>query len=288
MLVYLNGEYVPRERAMVSVDDRGFLFGDGVYEVTRALDGRLVDHARHARRLARSLAGIALAPAGLDAAAVQSISERLLQESGLGAGHATVYLQVTRGAAVRTHHYPDAKAAPATVYASASAFAPPEAAREAGVAVVTTPDLRWGRCDLKTVNLLPNVMAKQQAVLAGAYEAVLVRDGVVTEGASTTVFGVARGELRTHPLTEAVLPGVTREIALELARRLGVPVREEAMTLDELRAADELFITSTTNDVMPVVAVDGRRVARGEPGPVTRRLVAAYAARAGEPALAAR
>jgi D-alanine transaminase len=279
MLVYLNGEYLPRERAVVSVDDRGFLFGDGVYEVTRALDGRLVDHDRHARRLAHSLAGIGLAPAGLDAHSVQAISERLLHENGLDAGPATVYLQATRGAAPRTHHYPDARTTRATVYLSASAFTLPEAARATGVAVVTVPDLRWDRCDLKTVNLLPNVMAKQQAVLAGGYEAVLVRDGVVTEGASTTVFGVTGGALRTHPLTARVLPGITREIVLELAAAGGVPVREQAMTVDELRAADELFIASTTNDVMPVVRVDGRPVAGGRPGPVTRQLAAAFAAR---------
>ena len=286
MLVYLDGHFVPRERALVSVDDRGFLFGDGVYEVTRALGGRLVDHDRHARRLARSLAGIDLAPAGLDAAAVQAISERLLHENGLGAGHATVYLQVTRGAAPRTHHYPDPRTTAATVYASASAFAPPEAARASGVAVITGPDLRWGRCDLKTVNLLPNVMAKQQAVVAGAHEALFVRDGIVTEGASTTLFGVAGGVLRTHPLTPAVLPGVTRELGLELAAALDVPAREQALTLDELAAADELFIASTNNDVMPVVRVDGRTMGGGRPGPVTRRLAAAFAARVAEPALA--
>jgi D-alanine transaminase len=288
MTVYLNGAFVPRERASVSVDDRGFLFGDGVYEVTRALDGRLVDHDRHARRLARSLAGIALAPAGLDAAAVQELSERLLAANGLTAGHATVYLQVTRGSAPRTHHYPDPHATPATVYASAARFALPEAARASGVAVITGPDLRWGRCDLKTVNLLPNVMGKQQAVLAGAYEAVFVRDGVVTEGSSTSVFGVVGGELRTHPLTPAVLPGVTREVVLELAAALAVPVREAAMTAGELAAADELFITSTTNDVMPVVRVDGRAAGGGRPGPVTRRLAEAFAARAPEGVLAAR
>lgn len=279
MLVYLNGEYVPRERACVSVDDRGFLFGDGVYEVTRALDGRLVDHARHARRLARSLEGIGLQAPGLDGAGVEAISERLLAEGGLAAGHALVYLQVTRGSAVRTHHYPDAATTAPTVYVAVSRFAVPDAARAAGVAVITGPDLRWGRCDLKTVNLLPNVMAKQQAVLAGAYEALFVRDGVVTEGASTNAFGVVRGELRTHPLTAAVLPGVTREVVLELAAELGVRVREQAMSPAELAAAEELFITSTTNDVMPVAVVDGRRVADGRPGAVTRALAEAFAGR---------
>ena len=289
MLVYLNGEYVPRERAMVPVDDRGFLFGDGVYEVSRALDGRVVDHDRHWRRLGRSLAGIDLAvPAGLDEASLQAISERVLAESGLGAGHATVYLQVTRGSAPRTHHYPDPRRVPPTVFVSAARFAPLDAARAAGVRVITLPDLRWGRCDIKSINLLPNLMAKQAAAAAGAHEAVLVRDDVVTEGAATNVLAVVDGVLRTHPVSTAVLPGITREIALELAHALGVPAREEALGVGELPAADELFLTSTTNDVMPVVAVDGRTVGDGTPGPVTRRLAAAFAARGAEAVLAGR
>ncbi|CAA9349894.1 MAG: D-alanine aminotransferase [uncultured Gemmatimonadaceae bacterium] len=288
MLVYLNGEYLPRDRAMVPVDDRGFLFGDGVYEVSRALDGRVVDHDRHARRLARNLAELAIAPAGLDEGALREIAERVLLGSALAAGHATVYLQVTRGSAPRTHHYPDPRRVPPTVYVSASPFAPLDAARDAGVRVITLPDLRWGRCDVKSINLLPNVMAKQAAVAAGAHEALFVRDDVITEGAATNVFAVVDGVVRTHPLSTAVLPGITREIAIELAHALGLPVQEDALTLDELPAADELFLTSTTNDVMPVVAVDGRTVGDGAPGPVTRRLADAFAARGVVAALAAR
>jgi D-alanine transaminase len=290
MTVYLNGEYLPRERAMVPVDDRGFLFGDGVYEVSRALDGRVVDHDRHWRRLLRSLAGIDLAvPAGMDEEALRAISERVLAGCGLGAGHATVYLQLTRGAATpRTHHYPDPRLVPPTVFVSAAPFAPLDAARAAGVRVITLPDLRWGRCDIKSINLLPNVMAKQAAAAAGAHEAIFVRDDLFTEGAATNLFGVVDGELRTHPASTAVLPGITREIALELARALTLPVREAPLGVDELPGADELFLTSTTNDVMPVVAVDGRSVGDGTPGPVTRRLAAAFAARTAQPALAGR
>ena len=288
MLVYLNGEYLPRERALVPVDDRGFLFGDGVYEVSRAHDGRVVDHDRHARRLARNLAELAIAPAGLDEARVREIAERVLVGSGLVAGHATVYLQVTRGSAPRTHHYPDPRRVPPTVYVSASPFTPLDAQRATGVAVITLPDLRWGRCDIKSINLLPNVMAKQAAVAAGAHEAVFVRGDVITEGAATNLFAVVDGVVRTHPLSPVVLPGITREIALELAHALGLPVREDALTLDELPAADELFLTSTTNDVMPVVAVDGRTVGDGAPGPLTRRIADAFAARGAGAALAAR
>jgi D-alanine transaminase len=181
MLVYLNGEYVPRDRALVPVDDRGFLFGDGIYEVTRAVRGRLFEPARHARRLRRGADGLRLAlPAGAEDA-LTAVAERLLAENGLTDGEATVYVQVTRGAAPRTHQFPPA-GTPLTVFAAASRLTPPDAVRARGAAAVTYPDVRWGRCDLKTVNLLPNVLAKQAAAEAGAYEGVFVRDGVVTEG----------------------------------------------------------------------------------------------------------
>jgi D-alanine transaminase len=279
MQVYLNGEFIPRERAVVSVDDRGFLFGDGVYEVSRGLDGRVVDHERHARRLARNIEALSLSAAGIDEDALQAISERLLAENGLGTGHATVYVQVTRGTAPRTHHYPDPAVVRSTVYVSASPFTPMDDARDSGVRVITVPDIRWGRCDIKAVNLLPNVMAKQEAVVAGAHEALFVRDGVVTEGAATSVFAVAGGAVLTHPLSTAVLPGVTREVVLELAHAARLPVREEPVGLDALLAADEVFLTSTTNDVMPVVAVDGRTIGAGRPGPVSRQLAEAFLGR---------
>ena len=282
MLVYLNGEYVPRERALVPVDDRGFLFGDGIYEVTRAVRGRLFEPERHARRLRRGVDGLRIAlPAGAEDELV-TVAGRLLAENGLTDGEATVYVQVTRGAvAPRTHQFPPA-GTPLTVYAGASRFTPPDAARGRGVGVVTHPDIRWGRCDLKTVNLLPNVLAKQAAVDAGAFEGVFVRDGVVTEGAQTTAFAVIDGAVRTHPLSERILPSVTRAVVLELAAELGIPAREDAFTLDELRGrASEAFVASTTADVMPVVSVDGAPIGGGAPGPVARALGDALAARLG-------
>jgi len=279
MRVFLNGELVEREQALVPVDDRGFLFGDGVYEVVRAVDGSLYEAERHWRRLARSLDGTEITPpAGLDAAALDALAQQLLDENGLAAGDALVYLQITRGAAPRTHHFPPATTRP-TVFASAGPFSPPHALRARGASAITHPDLRWARCDLKTVNLLPNVLAKQHAVAAGADEAVLVRDGMVTEGSSTNVFAVIAGELRTHPASNHILPGVTRDVVIELAGQLGVPVRELPVPVEELREATELFLTSTTNDVMPVVRVDGRPVGSGEPGPVAGRLYAALAER---------
>jgi len=279
MRVYLNGEFLERSQATISVDDRGFLFGDGIYEVVRAVDGRLGAAELHWQRLARGLAGIHInRPAGLTDGTLSELAARLLAENGLDGGDALVYLQITRGAAVRTHHFPPAATA-ATVYAAATPFRAPDAIRARGATAITLPDIRWARCDLKTVNLLPNVLGKQQAVAAGADEAVFVRDGVVTEGASTNVFAVFGDELRTYPATNYILPGVTRHVTLEAAAALGIAVREAPVLAEELAAADELFLTSTTNDVMPLVAVDGRPVGSGRPGPVAERLFAAVRAR---------
>jgi D-alanine transaminase len=276
-IVYLNGEFVPRERARVSVDDRGFLFGDGVYEVTRAFRGRLFEAARHLGRLERGLEALRIEP-GVSAAQLLDISERLVRDNGLDGAEATVYLQVTRGAAPRTHHFPP-RGTPATVYLAAAPYQPPSELRARGAAAITHPDVRWARCDLKSVNLLPNTLAKQRAVEAGAAEAIFVRDGVVTEGANTTVFGALAGVVRTYPLTNYILPGVTRAVLLELAAELGIMVRETPLLAEELSGLDELFVASTTTDVLPVVRLDGRPVGDGRVGPIARALYDALAAR---------
>jgi D-alanine transaminase len=270
--VYLNGAFVDKGDAKISVDDRGFVFGDGVYEVTRSRDGVLLEVDRHVRRLERSMAGLDLhyPPGDLPA-----ISLRLLRENGFARGEATVYWQVTRGAAApRTHQFPPADT-PVTVYASASSFTPLHEKRATGVGVIALPDQRWARCDLKTVNLLPNVLAKQKAVAAGVHEALLVRDGVIMEGAATNFFGVVDGVVRTHPKTNNILPGITREVVLELAAELGIAVKEEPLFVDDIPRLSESFLTGTTNDVMPVVAIDGRPVGDGRPGPAAGRLYSA-------------
>ena len=271
-IVYLNGLLLPRAEALVPVDDRGFTFGDGVYEVMRALDGRFFEAGPHLRRLEDGLRGVEIR-GGEDTApdALLAIARRLLEENGLAEGHATVYVQVTRGAAARTHYFPPA-GTPPTVYLSAARFTPPLAQCERGAAAITHPDLRWARCDLKTVNLLPNVLAKQKAVASGAVEAILVRDGAVTEGSHTTVFAVVRGELRTHPLSTRILPGVTRDLLLHLAAERGIPARAVAVSAEELAAADEVLVCGTTMDVTPVVRLDGLPVGDGRPGPVARAL----------------
>ncbi len=271
-VVYLNGQLFPSHEARIPVEDRGFLFGDGVYEVTRALNGRLFGEEAHWRRLEAGLAQLRIQPPpDFTRESVRALSERLLAENALTEGHATVYLQVTRGAAPRTHAFPPV-GTPATVYLSASPFQIPWDIRQKGVSAVTLPDLRWARCDIKTVNLLPNILAKQQAKDAGAWEAVLVRDGVVMEGTSTSVLVVMEDTLFTHPKDHRILPGVTRDILLDLARDLDLRVIERPVRLDERSRWEELLLVGTTTDVQPVVLLDGQPVGDGHPGPMTRQL----------------
>jgi D-alanine transaminase len=274
MLVYLNGAYLDGTAARVSVEDRGFLFGDGVYEVTRALGGRLFASDRHIRRLERGMRELELRwPESLDGAGLRAVSERLLRENGLMDGEATVYAQITRGAAPRTHAFPS-PGTPATLYVAATRFNVLDDLRARGAAAITVEDVRWGRCDLKTIQLLPNVLAKQRAAGADAFDAIQVRDGIVTEGANTNVFAVLDGIVRTHPPGPRILGGITREIVLELMRDPALPAREEPIMVAELARASEVFLTGTTTDVMPVVRLDGRPVGTGRPGPVARQLYA--------------
>jgi D-alanine transaminase len=272
MIVYLNGSFLPKEQALVPVEDRGFIFGDGVYEVWRIVNGQLFESDRHMARLTRGLGELRIAPPA-DAALVriQEIADRLIAENGLADGEGTLYLEITRGVAPRAHHFPPAGTAP-TVFAMARPFVPPEELRAKGVTAVTVPDIRWMRCDIKTIQLLPNVMAKQAATERGAFEAILVRDGVVTEGSHANVIGVIGGEIRTHPTNNLILPGITRAVVLELARGAGIPVREEPFLASELPRVDELFIAGTTADVMPIVRVDDHMIGRGVPGPIAQRL----------------
>jgi D-alanine transaminase len=286
MLIFLNGEFLPRSEAKVSVDDRGFVFGDGVYEVIRAVGGRLFTADEHLERMEGGMRALGIQPSEeTQRAALLGIARRLLRENGLLDGEATVYVQVTRGAAPRLHQFPPAATRP-TVYLSTAPFLPPVEIRGVGAAAITTPDLRWSRCDLKTVNLLPNVLAKQLAVEAGATEAILMRDGVVTEGASTSVFGAMDGRIRTHPASNYILPGITRGVVMELAAALGHRVVQRPLLVEEIRRVDELFITGTTTDVLPIVRLDGRPVGDGRPGPVTLGLQEALAERMRTAALA--
>lgn len=267
--VYLNGRFVPKGEAMISVEDRGFIFGDGIYEVVRAIEGRLFAWDAHAKRMANGLAGLRIDSAGTEV--LESVCERLLRDNALTSGEATVYLQVSRGAALRTHHFPPAGTA-TTIYAAPARFTPNQALRANGAKGITHPDQRWARCDLKTVNLLGPVMARQAAVEAGAYEAILHRDGLVTEGAATNCFIVLDGVLRTYPLSNYILPGITRAVLMEIARAEGIACEERPVPLVELARAEELFVCGTTTDVQAIVTLDGRAVGSGQVGAITARL----------------
>lgn len=276
--VYLNGEFIPKERALISVDDRGFVFGDGIYEVVRSIKSELIEWYAHAERMSRGLHAIKIAFGPADVARLQDVCLRLVRENGLAGGEATIYLQVTRGAAPRSHHFPPA-GTPPTVYGAATVFTVPKESRQNGVNGITFPDYRWTRCDLKTVNLLGPVLARQAAAESGAYEAILLRDGVMTEGAATNAFAVIDGVLRTHPLSNLILPGITRAVIMEILAELAIPLSEKAASHADLLRASELFVCGTTTDITPIVFLDGVRVGTGQRGAVTARLQDALSAR---------
>jgi D-alanine transaminase len=278
MTVYLNGQFLKAEDARLSVLDRGFIFGDGVYEVWRVVDGKLFEDRRHNKRLKSGLRTIEISVPDAEVDALSGVAERLLEDNGLTSGEGTFYVEITRGAAPRTHAYPPAGTRP-TILAMVSRFEVPHALREAGAKCITETDVRWLRCDVKTVQLLPNVMAKQKASVAGAMEAIFVRDGVVTEGTHTSLFAVKDGTLRTHPLGPLILPSITRELVLEIAREQKVPVSEKPFSKSELFAMDEVFVSGTTTDVTPIVDIDGRKIGSGKPGPVSKQLYAGLQSR---------
>ena len=276
--VYLNGKYVPKEQAMIPVEDRGFIFGDGIYEVVRLINGRIFVWEGHAARMANGLNALRISMSGAESATLRAVCEKLVAENGLAGGEATVYLQVSRGAAPRTHHFPPA-GTPTTVYASASVFKPNFAMRDNGAKGITLADIRGARCDLKTVNLLGPVLARQAAQEAGAYEALLHRDGMFTEGAATNAFFVVKGVLRTYPLSNYILPGITRVEIVQLIHELRLPFEERPVALAELSHVEEIFVCGTTTDVQPLVEIDGKTVGNGKPGPLTVKLKEALAKR---------
>lgn len=268
MIVYLNGEYIPYENAKISVDDRGFVFADGIYEVARIYGGRIFLLQPHLDRLRFGLGELQIRADIVDQ--VADIGERLIAQNGTD--EATLYIQVTRGVAPRAHAFPNPEVPP-TVFIAAKPFkAPPESYRTDGVAAVTVTDTRWARCDIKSVNLLPNVLANQQAKAAGAFEALFVRDGQVIEGSHSNLFGVLDGELLTYASSGHILTGITRLLVIDKARELGIPLRERGIPRERLFDTTELFLSGTTTEVMPVVRVDGQPIGDGKPGPITRRL----------------
>ncbi|AWN36093.1 D-amino-acid transaminase [Methylobacterium radiodurans] len=273
-IVYLNGAFLPFEEAKVPVMDRGFLFADGIYEVSAVLDGRLVDNAAHLARLDRSLGEIGIRnPHSLEE--WERLEMELVARNGLAEG--LVYMQVTRGVYERDFGFPPVDTAPTVVMFTQGKTVAANPLAERGAKVITVEDIRWKRRDIKSVALLAQVLAKQAAVAAGVSEAWMVEDGAVTEGSSSTAFIVTRDRrLVTRPLSTALLPGITRAAVLRLAEEAELTVEERLFSVEEAHAAQEAFYTSASSFVMPVVEIDGTAIGDGRPGPLTRRLRELY------------
>ena len=272
--VYVNGDYLPEREARISVFDRGFLFADGVYEVTSVLEGKLIDFPAHTARLDRSLRALAMRRPASDAD-LETTHRRLLRENALAEG--LVYLQVTRGAADRSFLYPPAATPPSLVLFTQALALTNRPEAESGLRIVTLDDVRWARRDIKTVQLLAASMAREAARARGKDDAWFVENGLVTEGTSNNAFIVTReGTIVTRDLSHAILPGITRAAVLACAAEAGLTLLERPFTPEEAKDAAEAFLTSATTFVLPVVEIDGTPIGTGTPGPVTRRLRAIY------------
>ena len=269
---FVNGQFMPLEDARVPVEDRAFQFADGVYEVIRTYRGMPYQVEAHLARLERSARAIEL-PLPFRAQEWKDFIAEGLKRAAFP--ESKIYLQITRGVAPRDHVFPMG-APPTAVMTVREMHGIDSTLRAGGVSAVTMPDLRWGRCDIKSVNLLPNVMALQRARTGGAFEVVFIRDGAVTEGSVSNVVMVSGDTLVTPPEGERILSGVTRAVVVGLARKEGISVAERAITLEEFRRADEIFLTGTTFEVLPVVRLDGNAVGSGTPGVLTTRMIASF------------
>lgn len=272
-IVFLNGSYIKKEDAAISPDDRGFLFADGVYEVVRVYNGELFQMEDHVERLATSLEGLKIR--GVAPGSLVDITNRLVAENSLQGKDALIYIQITRGVAPRTHAFPSIPVSP-TIYAKAWPQTPPREQIEKGIKTILVPDARWDRCNIKTVFLLPNVLARQKAEEAGAGEALFVRDGMITEGSASNFAAVFGGTLVTHPDGGHILSGITKKVILVLCEALGIPVEERPVMKGELTYAEEAMVMSTTREIMPVTSIDGETTGTGVPGPVTRNIQKAF------------
>ena len=274
-IAYVNGRYLPFGEAHVHVEDRGYQLGDGVYEVCEIRDGALVDERRHLERLSRSLAALRIVPP-LSSEPLRFVVAETVRRNRVREG--LVYVQITRGVARRDHGFPErSPKAALVVTVRALDRAKIDASARTGISVITVPDDRWGRVDIKTIGLLPNVLARQAAKEAGAKDAWFVDDeGFVTEGASSNAWIVKDGVLRTRESSSRILTGITMTVVKELAADLQIKVDLRAFTVEEVRTADEAFLTSATQTVMPVVRIDGSAVGSGRPGPLATRLREAF------------
>ncbi|MBT3344311.1 MAG: D-amino acid aminotransferase [Gemmatimonadetes bacterium] len=273
-IAYVNGRFMPLGEAVVPIEDRGFQFADGVYEVVATYRGRPYAIDEHMRRLQRSLTEIRI---DFDVSPLPSLIQRGIERARFV--EALVYIQITRGVAPRHHEFPsvEPKPAPTVVMTVKQLYRPDARLHESGVKVITTPDLRWRRCDIKSIALLPNILAKQLAHEADAYEALLVdEDGRVTEGSSTSSFLVRDGIVYTTPASASILPSITRSVLTDIIRELGIQLQEADSTVEDYLAADEVFLAGTTTEAMPVVTVDETQIGDGRPGELTRRIREAF------------
>lgn len=263
-----NRSIVPREKVVIDMEDRGYYFGDGVYEVVRIYEGKFFLAGEHLKRLKRS-AGELQIPFKRDEADLLEQLKELVEKEAVTTG--IIYIQVTRGIHSRVLGFPPPEH-PVECTAYVREMLRPEAELQTGVRAILVSDIRWLRCDIKCLNLIPNLLAQQKALDRGTAEAIQHRDDIITEGAFTNVFQVTNGVVQTHPLDHLVLPGVTRAHVLSLCSVTGIPIREEASSIKALLGAEEVFVTSTTKEILPVVQVKGIRIGNGTPGPITRRL----------------
>ena len=272
--VYLNGEYIPKERAFVSVDDRGFLFGDGIYEVTAVYRGEMFRWERHLARMQRGLAALRI---DLDPASLEEVHNELIRVNELESTPISyVYTEITRGVAKRTHKFPPVAPTPTRYLFAGEYKRPPREACEKGYRSVTVHDQRWARRDIKTVQLLANVFGAQAAADQGVDEIVFVNEGMAIEGSHNNLFMVFGETVVTHPLSNQILPGITREVVIELAERLGYKLEMRPVPVGEMFEADEIFHSGTLSEVKPCIEVDGKKIGDGKVGSVTRALFDAF------------
>jgi D-alanine transaminase len=270
--VYLNGKFLAASEACISPLDRGFIFGDGIYEVIPVYNGHLFRLEEHLHRLDNSLDSVAM-PNTLSHADWQALLEELVSRNG--GGNQSVYLQVTRGVAPRDHAFPEGVIP--TIFVMSNPLKPvPEEVYTNGVSAITLDDIRWQYCHIKATALLPNILLRQQALDAGAVEAILIRDDEITEGAASNLFIVRDGTVITPPKGALLLPGITRDLILELAHDNAIPCEETAISVDALHGADEIWLSSSTKEILPVTQLDGHPVGDGRPGEQWRRMIAIY------------
>jgi D-alanine transaminase len=264
----INGEFIERSQAKVDIEDRGYQFGDGIYEVIRVYNGKMFTGEEHLERFFQSAKSIGIT-LGHSTEELSGLLEELISKNKLALG--TIYMQATRGAAPRTHAFPPGDVKPTLVAYTKELERPVEKLMR-GVKAILVEDIRWLRCDIKSLNLLGNILAKQRAAENDCYEAIQARGQNVTEGSSSNIFIVRNGVIITHESDHLILKGITKDVILEICTENKIPIEERTFTLEELAAADEVFLSSTTSEVMPITEVDGKKVSNGEPGPVTRKL----------------